>query len=223
MKIHGEKIAITSAAGHSREAFRKLAKLGARVFSTPLVKIKKREFKIPKSDAYAFTSVEGVNAVLGKLGKRGFLKRFNASRVFAIGPLTGASLRKIGIRPRVPEKYHSSSLAKLVLKSGANNIVAFRSSRAGSEMKGLLRGKVRYREIAAYEINPIKRRIDAAIIFVTSATAAKALPKTAAFMVSIGPHTSEALKTRGMSFIEARRHTLDGMITALKRAKTVTA
>jgi len=223
MKIYGKKIAITSAAGHSREAYRRLAKLGARVFSTPLVEIKKREFKIPKSDAYVFTSVEGVNAVVGKLGKKSFLDRFNESKVFAIGPLTGESLRKIGIRPRVPEKFHSSSLAKLILKSGANNIIAFRSSRAGKEMKNALMGKARYREITAYEINPIKRRVDAAIIFVTSATAAKALPKTAAFLVSIGPHTSKALKIRKLRVIEAKRHTLNGMITALKRAKNVTA
>lgn len=223
MKIRGEKIAITSASGHSKDAYRKLRNLGARVFSAPFVKIEKREFKIPESDAYVFTSIEGVNAVLAKLGRRAFVEKIKKNEIFAIGPQTAEALRKLGLRPRVPKKYHSLHLAKLILASGSRNVIAFRSSRAGREMKDAIKGKIKYREIVAYGINPIKRRVNAGILFVTSATAAKALPKSAALLVSIGPNTSKALKARKLSFIEAKKHTLDGMITALKNTKNVTA
>lgn len=223
MKISGKTIAITSASGHSPEAYRKLRKLGADVLSKPLVKITGRKLTVPEADAYVFTSIEGVRAVLEKLGKDKFSKLIGKRKIFAIGPFTAEAIRKLGLRPYVPKKYHSFYLAKLILKSGAKSAVAFRSSRPGREIKDGLRGKIKYTEIIAYGIEPVKRRVEADVIFVTSATAAKALPKSTALLVSIGPHTSKALKSRRLGHIEAKRHTLDGMITALKRAKNVTA
>lgn len=197
-------------------------------------------------DWLVFTSPNGVTSFFDYFFKRfQDLRDIGGARIAAVGPATAAKLRELHLQvDLMPEEYVGTKIADAFSKyESIENlrILLLRAEVANPELPKLLEDKgAIVDDIACYQTVPETDDINGAaakllergadwVTFTSSSTvehfhARFDLPallqrfpglKTA----SIGPETSKALATLGLQpTVEARAHTVDGLVKALERA-----
>jgi uroporphyrinogen III methyltransferase/synthase len=121
-RLFGRRIGITRPARQAGPVIERVLELGAEPVLLPTIQILPPEDFGPIDDALSrlnefdwlvFTSVNGVESLLGRLwGTGGDARRLGRLRIATIGPATGQSLRQFGLRPDlVPQAYRAESLA----------------------------------------------------------------------------------------------------------------
>jgi len=141
----------------------------------------------------------------------------------AIGPATRRALEAIGISAEMPDEYTSEGLGMLLKSITAHGdaIVGLRSSMASDILSSML-SHLHYTEIPVYDvgIGEINEQgiSDADVIFFTSSAMVNAishLVRDGHICISIGPQTSSALRSRGVTVdMESSSSTVPSMIAA---------
>ena len=120
--LFGKRVVVTRARAQAGELSGKLEKLGAEAFEFPTIKIQPPEDfgpldkAIRELDVYdwlAFTSVNGVEAFVERLGHHGLDLRSvpREVKIAAIGPATAERIRGLGLRVDVvPREYRAEAL-----------------------------------------------------------------------------------------------------------------
>lgn len=204
----------------------------------------KKAFSRHKYDWIFFTSHNGVNefgSFLNRMGKDSRI--FGEAKICAIGSETAKSLRGIGIEPdympfqfvseAIVEHFKNMSFKSLVAPKAlilrakkARDILPVELKKAGFLVKTIdLYDTVMPEESALIIKEAFKRRIDF-VTFTSSSTVEnfiKLLGESyirrlfGVKIVSIGPVTSGTLKKFGLKIdAEAKTHTIDGLVTAVK-------
>jgi uroporphyrinogen III methyltransferase/synthase len=222
--------------------------LGAEVVEVPTIALEPVSFALPDLAPLGwlvFTSANGVDAFFDRgLAPAGLDARALAHvRVAVIGPGTERALRARGIRADlVPERFVAESLLAAfpdpapVSDSGPVRVVVARAEQARDVLPDGLRDRGYEVEVLAVyrtvqtEPDPTQlERVRAgkvdAITFTSSSTvtnlcdALGAVPDPQPLVVSIGPVTSDAARSRGLRVdVEADPHTIDGVVDALLAA-----
>ncbi len=197
-------------------------------------------------DVVAFTSVNGVERTFDALGAmRRDARSFGGCEVVAVGPETARALREHGIvADATPDEHHGAAVAACIVRlrgdrlSGTRVLLA-RAEVAGDDLPALLdAGGAVVSDVAVYRtVGPIdddrarvcalwdERGIDAVLL--TSGSVARHLAESLGarldptdprvVFASIGPSTSAAARAVGVPVhVEAREHTVDGLLEALR-------
>ncbi len=246
-------VLVTRARSQSASLVERLERLGARVVQMPAIRIEPPDDPEPLTQAairagrydwIVFTSVNGVNAFFGTLGRTGADARsLGNARVCAIGPATAERLERSGIRPDAqPARALTAEIAAALEAAGmtsGDSVLCPRADIAPPDLPDALKAKgAVVEEVIAYRTVPdgsgaaeVQRRIEAGEIdwitftsastvrnffsFVDPAVVSRALVKPA----SIGPVTSAALGEFGLSpAVEAKSHTIGGLLDAMMNA-----
>jgi uroporphyrinogen III methyltransferase/synthase len=250
--LFGRRVVVTRARAQAGELSRRLEALGAEVLEFPAIEIRPPEDYGPLDEAIrsldtfdwiVFTSVNGVEAFVGRLGYHGLDLRVvpRHARVAAIGPATAEKVRKAGLTVDVtPEEYKAEALIEAI------------ASEALSGKKVLIpRAKVareilpeRLRELGAevvvppaYESMPssegkekLARRLANGevdcVTFTASSTVesfARALGEevvellTRTRVACIGPITAGTAQRHGIEVdVEADEYTIPGLVRAIE-------
>ncbi len=198
--------------------------------------------KIAEYDWLIFTSANGVKLffdVLNKLSKDA--RVFASAKVAAIGSETSAQLSRFGIKADfVPTVFTSKDLAKQLIASKnlqGKKVLLLRSKLASDELANLLeKAMVETDNVSLYTIESVKSdsahplgkiengKIDW-LTFTSPSSAksffeqipAESVKSSKTKIASIGPVTSEQLKSLGLKIdIEAAEHTIDGLLDTIE-------
>lgn len=247
--LFGRRIVVTRARTQAGELSRKLEELGAEVLEFPTIEIKPPDDFAPldkaihELDGYdwlVFTSVNGVEAFLDRLGHHGLDVRSvpKSAKIAAIGPATAKRVEDSGLRvDMVPQEYRAEALLEEI-SSGSLVGQRFLIPRA-KIAREVLPEKLREAgaEVVvppAYESAPsadgrdaLAARLEAeevdCVTFTASSTvenfvrafgeedAARLLRETS--VVCIGPITAKTARGYGMSVdAEAGEYTIPGLV-----------
>jgi len=121
--LFGRRIGITRPVAQAGPMIDRVLQLGAEPVLLPTIQILPPDdwqpidetlARLEEFDWLVFTSVNGVDAFLGRLwDSGGDARRLGTVRIAAIGPATGESLRRFGLRPDlVPPAFRAESLAE---------------------------------------------------------------------------------------------------------------
>ena len=224
--LKGKKIIITGEESRNSAVKQLLVSLEAEVLFYPFIDLMVKRFKIPNLntyDVFVFTSRNGVKLFCAKYSLP------LDKQYFAIGSTTQKELEQEGVSAACPEKYTSIALGELLQQhlAPSSKILLVRSANASSDLRKMLEKRFFVKEIAVYEVVPqsVKKEelegIDA--IFITAGSVARALEPNLSYLkqigtilVSIGPMTSKIMAEIGIEpDLEARTHTIEGMVRAL--------
>jgi uroporphyrinogen-III synthase len=228
--LRGRRIVITRPAEHAGPLVRTLEALGAEAVVVPLIAIEPVEDAGELArlvgrgdhDWIVFTSANAVRAAGSALSRTG-------ARLAAVGPVTAAALRELGLTPAfVPERFAATEIAV-----GLEPLQGARVLLPQSEIaEPLLSDELRRRgaivdEVEAYRTversPPEAERAaleSADAILLASGSAARSLAGSgvgrSALVVCIGPTTAEAARAAGLSIgLVAEEATAQGMIAAV--------
>lgn len=249
--LFGRKILVTRPAEQAAAVRSRLRELGAEVLLQPAIEIGEPSDWAPvdralrdlkRFDWMAFSSVNGVRAVVGRLRHLGLDARALAPvKLAAIGPGTAEALSEYQLRADlIPREFRAESLATDLAaeaKQGRNRFLLIRASRGREVLADTLRaagGEVE--QVVAYRSTDVTvpdDEIAAALaggkidwVFVSSSAIARSLAalfgdelrKTK--LASISPITSGTLRELGYEpAAEASEFTLDGMTAAILMAE----
>lgn len=197
-------------------------------------------------DWLVFTSPNGVTAFFDYFFKAfDDIRALGALRIAAIGPATAAKLKELHLRVDVtPDEYVARKIAQAINQYETVENLRFLLMRAEvanpelpkmlEEMGGIVDDVACYRTVPETEdragVADKFRKLGADWLTFTSASTVENfharfdLPKmVAAFphmkLASIGPETSRALTTLGLSaLVEAKPHTIDGLVSSIVKA-----
>jgi uroporphyrinogen III methyltransferase/synthase len=130
LPLEGRTVLVTRPREQAGDLVRQLERQGARVLVQPMVEVRDPPDWGPVDDALThleryqwliFTSANGIEAVLRRLGQLGRDPQvLRALHLAAIGPATAEALRRHGLQPDlVPEVYDSEHLADALRKRAA--------------------------------------------------------------------------------------------------------
>ncbi len=199
--------------------------------------------KITENDWIIFTSGNGVAVFFEALQSLGKDARvFSSTKIAAIGGKTAAKLSEFGIKADfVPGVFTSKELGRqLIAHTNLKNktVLLLRSKIASGELAELLeKAGAKVQDVAVYTAEQQKNRSDWLIeeidkdridwlTFASPSSVNAFFEQISGDLVnsanvkiaSIGPVTSERLKTLGVSVdITAAEHTLDGLIDAIEQ------
>jgi len=199
--------------------------------------------KLPAYDWLVFTSANGVTASFDALQKLGKDARvFAAAKIAAIGSETAAKLTEFRIKADfVPNVFTSQELGKQLIaftNLKDKKVLLLRSQLASNELSELLRGAgAEVDNVPAYTAVTVKNKSEllsgkisrGEIDWLTFASPSsvkaffKQIPadlvnSSSTRIVSIGPVTSEQLKTLGLKVdAQASEHTADGLLDAIEK------
>ncbi|MDP9486538.1 MAG: uroporphyrinogen-III C-methyltransferase [Actinomycetota bacterium] len=250
--LFGRRVVVTRARAQAGELSVELERLGAEVYEFPTIEIRAPEDLGPLDAAIGaldsfgwivFTSVNGVEAFLGRLRHRGLDLRAvpRRARVAAIGPATARRIEEVGLRvDLVPEEYRAEALIE-VLEAGSlagERVLIPRAKVAREILPEKLREAGAEVVVApAYETVPssegreeLARRLEAGevdcVTFTASSTvenfvgafgaegASRMLSETR--VVCIGPITAETTRGHGLRVdAEAKEYTIPGLVEAV--------
>ena len=205
------RIVVTRPEGQSAELARRIEELGHEAVLCPLVAIEPLGDDSVDASGYDWlivTSVNGAQELVRRLAGR-------PERVAAIGWATAEALGGADLVPAVSTQ--EGLLAELprpagrVLFAGAEGARRLLVDELGADFVAL------YRTVELTPVPPPQG--DLAVL--TSASAARAFARAGAAIpaVSIGPETTAAARSGGVTVVaEATTHDLDGLVAAIARA-----
>ena len=207
------RVIVTRPEGQAEPLAGRIRALGHEVVLCPLTRIEPLGDEPIELDGVDWLLVTSVNGA-AELARRA---RGRPRNVAAIGPGTAAALRSAGFRvDLVPQTATQEGLlAELpppsgrVLFAGAAGARRLLADELGAEFLPL------YRTI---ELSP--ERPDGDLVVLASASAARAFARltNAVPAVSIGPETTRAAESAGLTVLaEAEEHDLEGLVAALVR------
>jgi len=200
--------------------------------------------KIKQYDWVVFTSQNGVNIFFNLLERLSKDARvFASAKIAAIGTETANALARSGIRADlVPDVFTGRELAAQLIAYTdirGKKILLLRSRSASKDLPEMLtENQAIVDDVAVYDATPanpptsrLKQKLAAGDIdwlTFASPSAARAffeliephlVRKAGTSVASIGPVTSEQLKSLGLTVdVEAAEHTIDGLICAMVQA-----
>jgi uroporphyrinogen III methyltransferase/synthase len=242
--LHGRRVVVTRARAQASGLAATLRDLGADVVELPAIRIEPRidNDEVRKVagalgvyELICLTSPNGVRLLFEAMENAGVDARALAGvTVAAIGPGTARALAERGVLADVvPERFVAEGLIEALEDkevTGARVLVA-RAAEARDVLPDALRERgAEVDVVALYETvreDPDESEIEAAqgadyVTFTSSSTVTNLVtalgdrfPRDAR-IVSIGPITSESARTAGLEVhVEAERHDVDGLLTAL--------
>jgi uroporphyrinogen III methyltransferase/synthase len=248
--LFGQRVLVTRPRHQAVDMVRRLEELGAVVYVLPVVAIREPADWAPVDRAIArlssyqwlvFTSVNGVQAFLGRLRRLGNdLRALGGLKLAAIGPSTGEALERYFLKADlVPTVFTSEHLAAALkpVASGQRVLLA-RADRGRELLHEQLARVAEVDQIAVYsqtdtvapdpEVLNALSRGEINLVTVTSSNIARALvaaldaPARARFesgevkVISISEVTSEAIQALGLPVAhQAREATTAGIVQAL--------
>jgi len=242
--LHGEVVAVTRARAQASGLAARLRELGAEVVESPAIRIEPRPLDgelleaVRRIGDYALvclTSPNGVRLLFDALVETDQDARALAGATLAaIGPGTAAELERRGLRADVlPERFVAEALVEAlepIAVEGRRVLVARAAEARDVLPDGLRERGAAVDVVALYETVAEPLGEDGAmalgrathVTFTSSSTVrflVEALDGATlgeARVVSIGPVTSETLRSHGIEpDVEARRHDIDGLVEAL--------
>lgn len=244
--LFGKRVVVTRAREQASELRARLEALGAEVLELPAIDVTPIEFDAPDLTGYSwlvFTSANGVDAFFDRaITGCGLDARALAPvSVAAIGPGTAGALARRGVRADlVPERFVAESLVAAFPKPAGRGqrVLLARAETARDVVPEGLAGKgyevdvlAVYRTATATpdpdDLERVRSGNVDAITFTSSSTVTNfcdvvgALPDPPPAIVSIGPVTSETVRSRGFEVsIESAPHTIDGLVDAVVQILT---
>jgi len=225
--LHGKTVAVTRARAQASALAARLRDLGATVVEAPAIRTQSLEAKLPDDfDLLCVTSPNGAERLFELLRDA---RDLAGVTVAAIGPGTARALRERGIEPDiVPERAVAEGLVEALDGVRFRRAVIARAKEGRDVLIDALRSRGEVEVVALYEtvaepLSDEAREAAAAADYVlfTSASsvrffAAAGGKLSGPRLVSIGPATSEELRSHGAEpDLEADPHTPDGIIAAL--------
>ena len=251
--LFGRRVVVTRARAQAGDLSARLEKLGAEVYEFPTIEIQPPEDFGPLDAAIrdldsfgwiVFTSVNGVEAFVGRLRRHGLDLRAvpRRARVAAIGPATAEKAEEAGLKVDVvPEEYRAEALIE-ALEAGslagervliprakvAREILPERLREAGAEVVV----PPAYESIPSLEgREELASRLEAGevdcVTFTASSTvenfvhafgareAARLLARTR--VACIGPITAQTARGHGLGVdVEAEEYTIPGLVEAVR-------
>ena len=242
--LHGRRIVVTRARAQASGLAATLRDLGAEVVELPAIRIEPRiesdevRGAIESIGDYALicvTSPNGAHLLFEALAAPDLDARALAgATIAAIGPGTARALAEHGIAADVvPERFVAEALVESLaaVEVEGRRVLVARAAEARDVLPDALRERgAEVDVVALYETvreDPDPAAIEAAqaadyVTFTSSSTVHNLLDAlgdrfpAGARVVSIGPITTEAARSAGLEVaIEAERHDVDGLLTAL--------
>jgi uroporphyrinogen III methyltransferase / synthase len=242
--LHGRQVVVTRARAQASGLARALRELGADVVELPAIRIEPRIDAQEVRDAMTrlgdyslvcLTSPNGVRLLFEAMAAAGCDARALAgATVAAIGPGTARALAKHGIAADVvPERFVAEALVEALaeVEVKGKRVLVARAAEARDVLPDALRERgAEVDVVPLYETvreTPDEAEIERAqeadyVTFTSSSTVTNLVEALGdqfpsdARVVSIGPVTSEAARAAGLQIdIEAERHDIDGLLTAL--------
>ncbi len=234
--LSGITVAVTRAREQASGLAARLGELGAAVVQAPAIRIVPLRPAIPdlrRYDLVCLTSPNGVRLLFEAMAGAGLDARALAGmRVAAIGPGTAAALERGGvIADVVPERFVAEGLVEALAEIPVTRALIARAASARDVLPDALRERgAEVDVLALYETVAEQLTEDELaavagadyITFTSSSTVTFFLDSAgrsaigAAKLLSIGPVTSETLRSHGLEpQLEAARHDIDGVIEAL--------
>jgi uroporphyrinogen III methyltransferase / synthase len=250
--LFGRRVVVTRARAQAGELSGQLERLGAEVLEFPTIEVRPPEDFGPLDDAVReldsfswliFTSVNGVDAFVGRLAHHGLDLRAipRGARIAAIGPATAQRVMEVGLRVDVvPEEFRAEALIESVTRESlAGMRVLIPRARVARE---ILPDKLREAgaEVVvppAYESVPssggkekLAEELEAGGIDCVTFTASSTVEnlvrafgaREAARLLSgtrvacIGPITADTARGHGLRVdVEAREYTIPGLVEAV--------
>jgi uroporphyrinogen III methyltransferase/synthase len=242
--LHGRRVVVTRARAQASGLAATLRGLGADVVELPAIRIEPRietqevreaVTRLGDYTLVCLTSPNGVRLLFEAMGAAGIDARaLTGATVAAIGPGTARALAERGIvADVVPERFVAEALVEALTETQVEGerVLVARAAEARDVLPEALRERgAEVDVIALYETvreTPDEPAIESAqeadyVTFTSSSTVTNltealgnGFPR-AARVVSIGPVTSEAARAAGLRVdVEAERHDIDGLLTAL--------
>jgi uroporphyrinogen III methyltransferase/synthase len=242
--LHGQTVVVTRARAQASGLAATLRGLGAAVVELPAIRIEplvesdevlRAMVAITSYDLICLTSTNAVDLLFRALPRSGLdVRALAKARIAAIGPGTAEALRAHGIEADVvPERSIGEGLVEALAKTdlAGKEVLIARAEDARNVLPDALAERgAEVTVISLYRTlrdTPDSQAIEAArdagwITFTSASTVENllavmpdGLPPTAR-IVSIGPITSEAVRSAGLEVdAEAERHDLDGLLEAL--------
>jgi uroporphyrinogen III methyltransferase/synthase len=241
--LYGKRVVVTRARAQASGLAATLHALGAEVVELPAIRIEPRleseevRRAVERIGEYALvcvTSANGAHLLFEALARAGLDARAIGGTVAAIGPGTARGLAEHGIvADVVPERFVAEALVEALAPvevEGRRALVA-RAAEARDVLPEALRKRgAEVDVVALYETvreTPAPEAVEAAqgadYVTFTSSSTVRNLTEAlgdrfprGARVVSIGPVTSEAARDAGLEVhVEAERHDIDGLVTAL--------
>jgi uroporphyrinogen III methyltransferase/synthase len=236
-------VAVTRARAQASGLAARLRSLGAVVVEAPAIRIRAIDGPAPelaRYDLVCLTSPNGVRLLFDRLRRAGRDARaLGGVRVAAIGPGTAAALGEHGvIADIVPERFVAEGLVEALAGVPVSRVLIARAAQARDVLPDALRergAEVEVVELYETVAEPMSERQRAAVagadyVTFTSSSTVRffcaalegGLPERAR-LVSIGPVTSQTLREHGREpDVEATRHDIDGLVSALVEDVTKT-
>jgi uroporphyrinogen III methyltransferase/synthase len=255
LPLFGRRIGITRPVSQAGPIIERVLRLGAEPVLLPTIEILPPTdweavdatlARIAEFDWLVFTSVNGVDTFFSRVWETGGdARRLARTKIAAIGPATGESLARFGLRPDlVPREFRAESLAEeLVPQVGSGNVLWARADRGRDVLpKRLAEGGARVEEVVVYRNVDVTGLPPGAVerlergeldwIGLGSPSIVQSLsqlcpPATRSHLgrttrlASISPVTSARASELGLEIAaEATSYTWDGVIDAILRAET---
>jgi uroporphyrinogen III methyltransferase/synthase len=225
--LHGRTVAVTRARAQASALAARLRELGAQVVEAPAIRVQPLDATLPGDfDLLCVTTPNGAERLFELLRDA---RDLAGVTVAAIGPGTARVLREHGIEPDVvPERAVAEGLIEALGGVRFRHAVIARAKEGRDVLPETLRERGEVTLVPLYEtvaepLSDETRDAAAAADYVlfTSASSVRFFAAAGGSLrgprlVSIGPATSEELRSRGAEpDLEADPHTPDGIIQAL--------
>jgi uroporphyrinogen III methyltransferase/synthase len=243
--LYGKTVAVTRAREQASGLAARLLDLGAEVVETPVIRIVPLDAQLDADDfawppdveiAYdliCFTSPNGVRLFFERLADIQLDARaLHGARIAAIGPATARALRAHGVvADMLPDRAVAESLIDALRDRPVDRALVARARVARDLLPDALRERgaevdvLELYETVAEPLTP--EQLEAVrtadyVTFTSASTVTNLLSAagdtldTSGRLVSIGPVTSDALRTHGLEpHAEAAQHDIDGLLAAL--------
>jgi uroporphyrinogen III methyltransferase / synthase len=249
LPLFGKRIVVTRDRRQAADLAEPIEALGGEALLLPVIEIRQPADPAPLDRAIAnlksydwliFTSVNGVRYFLQRLDRSPVDLRALKAKICAIGPATRAAVESLHLKvDKMPEEYVAESLVKafeaedlswrrvlLPRAAVARDLVPAELRRRGAIVDVVEAYRTCVPENAAEYGRQVMARRPDWITFTSSSTVTNFLEVAgkdalaAVRIASIGPVTSRTAREHGLKVdIEARPHTIDGLVTALATSR----
>lgn len=205
------KVIVTRPRDQAQPLVDRLEAVGAQVVACPLVQIERTSDEPIDAAGYDWLVVTSPNGA-AEIARRGT----NLPRLAAVGPGTAEALREHGLAPSfVPSESSQDGLLREFPQPPGRVLFAAAEGARRTAIDGLGADFVPLYRTRLLEPDPP----DGDVVVLASGSAARAYAGIggAAPAVTIGPETSRAARSAGLTVAaEARTHDLDGLVAAVR-------